>query len=180
MVLCIFLGKLCSLIQQSDGHHVSLKFVFYMEDREGGREEEGREGRREGKRDEGMKKGKGKKYKVIRLLSSLQVSFHGFPITNSSSFPDVDSFSICNTTSHPLLRGALFPNPGNPGLAREGLPSSLLSSPTCPSLLSINPQRLTVKEPFNPEVWYFHTHSPLLACPPPLPFSPLSFPSTVY
>jgi len=56
-----------------------------MEDREGGREEEGREGRREGERDEGMKEGKGKNtkssdscllYKYLSMVFQLPTQVH--------------------------------------------------------------------------------------------------------
>lgn len=73
-----------------------------------GKEEGRKKGEKEGGRERGMREGRkvrqkreGGNYKVIRPLSSLQVSFHDFPITNSSSPPDVDSLSIC--TQHPTL-----------------------------------------------------------------------------
>lgn len=91
-------------------------------------EDRGRKGE-EGWRERGMRERRkgGKNTKSSDSLSSLQVSFHGFPITNSSSFPDVDLCSLQHNSPPFLLRGALFPI-----LATPGLPSPLLSSPTRP------------------------------------------------
>ena len=152
-----------------------------MEDRQGGREEEGREGRREGERDEGRKEGKAKE-------SRGEIQSHQTPVFFTSIFPWFSSYQLkftprCGfsfnlpTTSHPLLRGALVPNPGNPGLARAGHPFSPVQPHTA-LLLSINPPWVMSEELSNPAICYFRSHSPLLACPPPSPsvhfyFSPL-------
>lgn len=61
--------------------------------REGGRKEGRKDDRKEGREGEkGKEGGKIQKHQTLKLLPSLHVSFHDFPITNSSPFPDADSF----------------------------------------------------------------------------------------
>lgn len=114
---------------------------------------------------EGEKR-KGKKYKNIRLLSSLQVSFHDFPITNSNSFPDAKSFSICNTAfslywDEPSFQ--IIVTPGWPGQSSFVSPDQ--SHTSFPALR----KSPTIEELFASEIWFFslslhtprpHSHPP--------------------
>lgn len=126
-----------------------------MEDRRRKGEKEG------GREDEGKKEGRGKtqSHQTPVFFTSI---FSWFSNYCSSSFPDVDSFSV-----YPAQQPTLYWERPLSQSCSPGLPSPLLSSPTRPSPALHKSPRTDDQEAFQPELLSIFASTPhSCACPP--------------